>query len=66
MQELVPDFIKEFCIYLMTERNLKQAISTGRMSLTQVCPTLTNLGYTPKLSNPLERPNILHCPAPHV
>ena len=61
MLELVPDFIKEFCIYLMTERNLKQATAwMACMQLKGVIIRAHNNGLIPRnpFANFHMRPNI--------
>ena len=61
MLELVPDFIKEFSIYLMTERNLKQATAwMACMQLKGVIIRAHNNGLIPRnpFANFHMRPNI--------
>lgn len=49
VEELVPDFIKEFSIYLMTERNLKQATAwMACMQLKGVIIRAHNNGLIPR------------------
>ena len=61
MLELVPDFIKEFSIYLMTERNLKQATAwMACMQLKGVIIRAHNNGLIPRnpFANFHMRPNV--------
>ena len=61
MLELTPDFIKEFSIYLMTERNLKQATAwMACMQLKGVIIRAHNNGLIPRnpFANFHMRPNI--------
>ena len=61
MLELTPDFIKEFCIYLMTERNLKQSTAwMACMLLKGVIIRAHNNGLIPRnpFANFHMRPNV--------